>query len=153
MQQDEEHLNLLAIFYYVLAGITALFSCFPVVHLIFGALLLIAPEQFNGPDGPGEEFPNEIAAAMFIIIPSFFILCGWAIAFCMFLTGRYISRRANWMFCMVASAISCAFVPLGTVWGVFSIIVLNRPSVRELFDGANVREITETTQNRSEFSS
>jgi hypothetical protein len=33
----------------------------------------------------------------------------------------------------VIAAIACSFVPIGTVLGVFTIIVLTRPSVRVLF--------------------
>ena len=36
-------------------------------------------------------------------------------------------------FCVVVAAISCCFTPLGTVLGVFTLIVLFRPSVKALF--------------------
>ena len=32
MTRDEEHLRILSIFHYVVAGIVALFSLFPVIH-------------------------------------------------------------------------------------------------------------------------
>jgi hypothetical protein len=34
------------------------------------------------------------------------------------------------------AAIACMFMPFGTILGVFSIIVLVRPSVKSLFDAA-----------------
>src|SRR5690606_24795809 len=39
--QDEEHLRLLAIFHYVVAGITALFSLIPIAHITVGILMVM----------------------------------------------------------------------------------------------------------------
>ena len=50
MNQDLEHLRLLSIFHYVVAGITAFFACFPVFHLVFGLVMLLAPGTLE--DGP-----------------------------------------------------------------------------------------------------
>jgi len=40
------------------------------------------------------------------------------------------------MFCVVMAGIACMFMPFGTVLGVFTLVVLTKPVVRELFDGA-----------------
>jgi len=37
------------------------------------------------------------------------------------------------MFCFVVACIECLFMPFGTVLGAFTIIVLMRPSVKNLF--------------------
>jgi hypothetical protein len=37
------------------------------------------------------------------------------------------------LYCLVVAGIECIFMPFGTVLGVFTIIVLMRPSVRNLF--------------------
>jgi len=37
------------------------------------------------------------------------------------------------MFCLVMAGVECIFTPFGTVLGVLTIIVLVRPSVKELF--------------------
>ena len=39
-RQDEEHLKLLSIFHYVVAGMMALFGCFPIIHLILGLAMV-----------------------------------------------------------------------------------------------------------------
>ena len=50
MNQDKEHLRLLAIFHYIVAGLAALFSFFPLLYATIGAIvrgaigLRIAPE-------------------------------------------------------------------------------------------------------------
>ena len=40
MDDDLQHLRLLSIFHYVVAGIIALFGLFPVFHVVFGILML-----------------------------------------------------------------------------------------------------------------
>ena len=47
--------------------------------------------------------------------------------------GRRLAQRRSYMFCMVMAGVACMLTPVGTVLGVFTIIVLNRPSVRRLF--------------------
>ena len=49
------------------------------------------------------------------------------------LTGYYLRKRKHWKFCIVASAIQCIHAPLGTVLCGFTVIVLVRRSVRDLF--------------------
>jgi hypothetical protein len=43
----DEHLKLLSILHYVKGGITALFSCIPIFHVVFGLVLIIAPHLFG----------------------------------------------------------------------------------------------------------
>ncbi len=53
-----------------------------------------------------------------------------------FLTGRFLARRQHPTFCIVVSALDCMCMPLGTALGVFTILVLQRPSVKEMFTGS-----------------
>jgi hypothetical protein len=69
----------------------------------------------------------------FVGFAAIMILFGWAFAFCMILAGRSLAARRRYTFCIVMAAIGCLFMPFGTVLGVFSVIVLLRPSVKELF--------------------
>ena len=43
------------------------------------------------------------------------------------------AKRRKRMFSYVMAAILCAFMPFGTVLGVFTLIVLGRESVRQLY--------------------
>ena len=129
--QDEEHLKLLSIFHYVLAGITALFACFPIFHLLFGVLLLA------GGLGAGERGgPPAFFGLFLVLIPGLFILFGWTLAVCLFLSGRWLAARRHRTYCLAVAGVSCCFFPFGTVLGVFTIVVLTRPSVRALFESA-----------------
>jgi len=132
VNQDEQHLQLLSIFHYVLAAVFAFFSCFPVFHLIFGIVALTKPEILED-EMQGAE--ARVFGLMFTIIPVVIILSGWTFAVCMFFAGRFLARRTRYMFCFVTACISCMFMPLGTALGIFTIVVLVRPSVKAMFHG------------------
>ena len=67
------------------------------------------------------------------LVASELILGGWTLAIAIFLAGRFLTRRAHYMYCFVVAAIECLLMPFGTILGVFTIIVLVRPSVKALF--------------------
>ena len=122
--QDVEHLRLLTIFHYVFAGLTALFACFPIIHVVIGILVVTGKMGHNPPEAFGY---------IFLFVGLFFILAGWGLAACMFYAGRCLATRKSYTFCFVVAAIECILVPIGTALGVFTILVLQRPSVRKLF--------------------
>lgn len=124
--QDLEQLRLLSIFHYVVGAIAGLFACIPVIHFIMG-LVLVA-----GWFGTNESADRGIGL-IFMIIAGGFILAGWVYAICLIQAGRFLVRQQHYNYCLVIAAMSCLFTPLGTVLGVFSIIVLMRDSVKELF--------------------
>lgn len=125
MNQDQEHLRLLEIFHYVVAGLAALFSFLPIFHLVIGIIMVM-----GGWDGSSEA---ALVGWLFIGLSSLFIVSGLAFAACLVLAGRFLVRHRRYYFCLVMAATNCAFVPFGTVLGVFTIIVLVRPTVMELF--------------------
>lgn len=129
MDQDEQYyLKLLAIFHYILAGIIGFISCIPIIYVIIGLLIMFGGLQNES----GKEAPAFIG--LFFIVPALlFILSGWAVAICIFIAGRKITKRKAWLFCIILAGIECFFMPLGTVLGVFTIILLTRESVKKLF--------------------
>ncbi len=130
MNQDQEHLRLLSIFHYVVAGLSALFACFPVIHLSVGLFLILAPGKMTG---SGEAPPPAFIGWIFVVLAACFILAGWTFAACVFATGRCLAQRRHLLFCQVMGGIECAFMPFGTVLGVFTLLVLTRESVKPLF--------------------
>ncbi|MCB1034886.1 MAG: hypothetical protein KDD47_13740 [Acidobacteria bacterium] len=128
MNQDRDHLQLLSIFHYVLAAMTAFFACIPLIHFVLGLSMVFG--RFPESDGdPAMRFVGSI----FSILAGMMILMGWSFAVALLLAGRNLARTRRYTFCLVVAALSCAVVPFGTVLGVFTIIVLMRPSVKELF--------------------
>lgn len=126
MSQDDEHLNVLSVLHYVLGGLTALFSCFPLVHLGLGIAVLCGALDERGS-------PPRIVGWFFILFAAAVIVAGWALAVLVIAAGRRLRRHVSHTFCVVVAALECIIMPLGTVLGVFTIIVLSRDSVKRLF--------------------
>jgi hypothetical protein len=129
VDQDQEHLRLLTIFYYAYAAIVALFACFPFIHLAIGILLLTNPGLF----GEGKNAPPAFIGYLFTILGAALILIGLAFAFCSFLVARFLGRRKHYLFCLIVSGANCLYVPFGTALGVFTLVVLLRPTVKAMF--------------------
>jgi len=131
MNQDAEHLRLLAIFHYVVAGLATLFSFFPLLYTTIGTIFIFAAR--HGTPKPGEELPPEFLGWIFVVVGALLFLLGIAMAICIFIAGRCLSRRRCYSFALVMACIECLFIPFGTILGVFTIIALSRESVKELF--------------------
>jgi hypothetical protein len=130
MNQDEEHLKLLAIFHYVVAGLVAMVACFPLIHLALGLFLVLAPKAMLQ---PGQQPPPAFFGWILVVMAGLFILIGWTLAILILTAGRFLSKRKHHSFCFVIACIECMFIPFGTVLGVFTILVLSRESVKPMF--------------------
>lgn len=131
LMRDAEHIKLLAIFHYVIAGLTALAASIPILHLVVGLMMLsggipMAPASSGGPD-------PRLFGWLFVGIGAAVIVIGWTLAVLIFIAGRSLSDRRRWNFVFVIACIQCLNFPLGTALGVMTILVLQRPSVRALF--------------------
>ncbi|WP_146118785.1 hypothetical protein [Blastopirellula marina] len=126
--EDEYHLKLLSIFYYIVAGLTALIGCFPIIHVLFGLAMIVvgAAEHRAGP------LPI-LGGMLFTLIGGVVFVIFQAVAVCLLLTGRFLQSHRHHTFCLVIAVIICFSFPIGTVLGVFTILVLVRPEVRTLF--------------------
>jgi hypothetical protein len=133
LSRDEEQLNLLSTFHYVVAGICALcWGTFPLLHLFMG--LMVMRTDFPQPhDGPALPFTPREFGALFVVIAGVLIAVGWTMGILLFVAARNLRRRTRYQYCFVIAAISCVLMPFGTVLGIFTLIVLNRPAVKELF--------------------
>ena len=126
--KNTEHLQLLRIFHFVLGGMTLLFSLFPVIHLVIGIAILSGAFEGNG-NNP----PPPIFGLMFTIMPLLFIIIGMTIGSLQIAAGINIGKRTKYKLCFVVACIECMMMPLGTVLGVFTIILLNKEEVRSQF--------------------
>lgn len=133
MNQDTEHLRLLAIFHYVVAGLAALFSLFPLIYTTIGAIFVFVAR--HGTPKPGEELPPEFLGWIFVGIGSFLFLLGIVMAICILIAGRSLALRKRYSFALAVACVECLFVPFGTILGVFTIVALSRESVKALFLG------------------
>jgi hypothetical protein len=126
---DEEHLRQLSIGHYIYAGFELFFVVlFGGMFIGFGASLTLHPEWFQGPNPP-----PPFMGAIFTAIGAIVAIFALGSAICTILAGRYIRQRKHHTFCLVIAALHCLSMPLGTILGVFTIIVLIRPQVKLMF--------------------
>jgi len=130
INKDNEQLKLISIFHYIVGGVTALFSLIPIAHVIIGIIFIVSPETMTNKSG---EAPPAWFGWIFAGMGTAAILFGLTMAICLICSGRFIAKRKRYMFCLVVAGFSCLFFPFGTALGVFTIIVLTRPSVKEIF--------------------
>ena len=130
--QDVEHLKLLSIFHYIVAGVFGLFSLFPLIHVGVGLAVV------SGAFEDGSNSPPSWFGWIFVVAGSVFITIGLAVSVCVGIAGRKLGRHESHMFCIVIACIECLFAPFGTTLGVFTLIVLLRPSVKELFNAGEM---------------
>lgn len=157
MDQTREHLRLLSLFHYVLGGIGCLVSLVPLIHLTVGIVFLTMPEKIVGPPppqvpwhqqpelgpsegapappppSPVEVLPTRLFGWLFTIIPAGIIGSGLLLSGLILRAGRQLGRLRSHSFCLVMAGVECALMPLGTILGVLTILVLMKPEARELF--------------------
>jgi hypothetical protein len=128
MNQDQEHLRLLSIFHYVVAGLGALIACIPLIHLTVGVLMV------TGRLADGRNPPPPALGWILVGLGAAAVVAGWTFAALIARAGRCLARRTHYTYCLVMAALLCVLCsPFGAVLGVFTIIVLLRPSVKALF--------------------
>jgi len=126
--EEEQYLRLLSIFHYIVGGLTALVACIPIFHFTVGIGMIIASLA-----EPRETAFLVLPGLLFTVIAGSIMLFGWTFALCVALAGYFLSARRNYMFCLVMAGVETIFTPFGTVLGVFTIVLLTRPSVKALF--------------------
>ncbi len=128
--RDLDNLRMLSTFHYVFAAVVAFFGCLPIIHIVVGILIL------TGQIGEDEALPppmGQMMGALFIVAASIMILIHWSIAAAALFAARNLVHHRSYTFCLVVGVAECFFMPYGTVLGVFTLIVLMRPSVKVLF--------------------
>ena len=127
VSSDKDTLHLLSIFHFVLAALVALMACIPLIHFTVGLSLIFG--------GVAEEEPvMGLMGGFFALIAGLIILVGWGIAYMIFLAGKNLDRQEKYQLCLVAGAVLCIFMPLGTILGIFTLVTLNSDSVKKLFE-------------------
>ena len=131
--RDADHVRILSLMHYVWGGLVMLFSSVFILHVVFGLLMAHGGGPFvaTGPGGP----PPPPASVGYVMagFGGCAVACGWTLGAMNLLVGRRLARHRSRTLAMVVDAVNCVWVPLGTVLGVFTFIVLGRASVRAMF--------------------
>ena len=133
---DREHVQLLAIFHFVVAGLALLGAAFVFLHYMIMSTVFMNPQiwQKAQQHQPSPPFNPQEFFKIFVWFYVFFGLCFLLASVANILSGIFLTKRKNRMFSLVVAGLDCLQVPFGTLLGVFTIIVLVRPSVVELYE-------------------
>ena len=126
---DRDQLRMLSIFHFVFAG----FSCVGLGFLLLHHLIMRAVfAQPNWAGNTGAAPPPEV----FAIIGALYWVIGGAIlvqTVLAVLSGYFLWHRQYRTFSIIVACINCLSLPLGTVLGVFTLVVLMRESVQTAY--------------------
>jgi hypothetical protein len=128
---DDEHLKMLSIFHYVVAGLAVLGIAFLFLHFALMSTVFFVVANANSGKSSSKPPPEVYAIIIF-----FYLVFGCILAAAVilnFLSARFLRRRVHRNFSLVTAGLNCLHVPFGTVLGVFTFIVLMRPSVRQQY--------------------
>jgi hypothetical protein len=134
----EEHLRLLAIGYWVAGGMAALFSLFGLFYVCMGAMFAASFAKIPATSVPPNQPPAAFLPWIFVGIGLAIFLAGATFAALRFWTAVCLKRRSSRTFCLVVAALTCLEFPYGTTLGVFTFIVLGKPSVIQMFGASLV---------------
>ncbi len=126
-QNVSNNLDTIAIFHYVWGGLKLFASLFVLIYVFLG-IFMIGEGVATG------DSELQIMGGVFIAgsILGFVIVIAFGIM--SILCGKYLKEKKNRMFCMVISALACTNAPIGTILGIFTIIEIEKPEVKQLFE-------------------
>ncbi|WP_228886790.1 hypothetical protein [Stenotrophomonas rhizophila] len=131
---DDAQLRVLSILHYVLGGLTAFFALFPLIYVALGVAMIVGAVPGEGT--AADQLTPQVVGWVFVLMALLFIALGMTLAGYLIYAGRCLAQRRRHLLCMVVAGIACACMPLGTILGVFTLLVLSRSSVRERFPPA-----------------
>ena len=141
VDKDLDHINLLAVFHYVYAGLSSLGLLFLYGHYKMMSTMMNMTSGMSSssssPMTPAEKADVEnMMGAMMDGMMWFYLIVGIIIILTVvvnILSAVWMKQRRNRMFSFVVAGFNCLALPFGTVLGVFTLIVLNRPSVAQKY--------------------
>lgn len=129
-KNNTNHLEMISIFHYALAGLIFLKGLTKIFFMGIG-IIAAAGVLSERPQGMG--IALFVLFLIFLAIPLLLLSLACAMAILVLLAGRYISTRKHLGYCQIIAAIECLCVPLGTILGIFTFMQLTKPEVKETF--------------------
>lgn len=133
--RDAKQLRILQTCHYVLAGGAVLTSL--VVFPFLGMLLFLIPGSGSAGGAPAVHPGASVApgGGVYLILGfcGLFLLFPVADAVALLIAGLSLRSRRRRTFCTIVAGVNCLAFPLGTALGAFTLAVLSRPSVKEMF--------------------
>jgi hypothetical protein len=130
---DVDHLKLLAVFHFVLAGFAVLGILFLLLHYTLMSTVMNNPDLWKNQKKPPDFDPKQFFAVFkwfYLFMGSMFLLGGIA----NLVSGFYLRAKRHRIFSLIVAGVDCFMFPFGTALGIFTFVVLLRDSVREVYE-------------------
>jgi hypothetical protein len=121
----------LAVFHFVGAGLAVFGMLFLLAHYAIMSVVFDNSKMWEGQkDGPPPAEFFAIFKYVYLVAAAWFVTSGVLNV----ISGLNILARRRRILSLVVAGLNCLYMPLGTALGVFTIIVLLRDSVRDLYE-------------------
>ncbi|MUP45992.1 hypothetical protein E0K83_09580 [Gramella sp. BOM4] len=125
MQPQNNNLHVFRILFIIKGILSLLLSLLPVIYFFIGTWMLTSQVQTDQHAG--------LAGGIMMVVGGFIFLFLLALGIVTILAGKYIGEHKRYTFVLVVAILNCLTGILGILLGIFSIIELNKPEVKELF--------------------
>jgi predicted Na+-dependent transporter len=134
MDTTEHDLRLLSIGYFIQGGIVTFYALLALCYVGFmGVIFTTIQNSARG------DTRNQIPPWLLPLIGTFVtavVLSILAYGFCLLYSGMALRKRKHRTFVLVVGALNCMNIPYGTVLGIFTFMVLQRPAAKDMFGQA-----------------
>jgi len=137
---DREHLRLLALFHYVSAGVTLAFASMLIVMV--GIMSIAFATMPGNPAAPCTDRslnpscpPGAAQPPLGFILAffGFFALIAITFGVLEIISGRCMAKQKRRVLSLIVAIPGLLFIPYGTMLSIFTLLVLERPSIKALY--------------------
>jgi len=130
---DADHLRLLVLFHYIGAALSVVGVLFVFLHFTFIRVVMSTAKPSPGHvHGPGPDQVFRFLILFYVLLATWFIVAGVGDL----ISARFIKARQHRVFSLLVAGLNLLHTPAGVLLGVFTLVVLLRDSVRELYEAA-----------------
>jgi hypothetical protein len=131
MNKDFEHLKLLGILHTIWGILAILFGLlFGIMYIGIGAAAAVSPNSTTDDSG----MSSGAFGGIFIVLGIVFLVVAVIYGILMVVAGGKLRKQRGYGFCFFVAIVDLLGFP-SIMLGIFTLIVLNRPTVKELFKG------------------
>lgn len=128
---NNEHLNLLSIFYFIMGGLSLLGAFILFIYSVVFGFLLSNDTIRESMNESGEEAGMIFGIITSVLVILFILIL--AIGILQIISGFKLRKRTHRMLTMIMGIVALPSFPIGTALGVFTLVVLSRPGVIEMY--------------------
>lgn len=125
MENISNNLDTFKILFIIKGILTLFFSIFPIFYIFLGSFIFFQKGSMdNNP---------ELAGTIIVVIGIVVFLILLVAGILTIMAGNYLGRRKNYNFIFAVAILNCFTGILGILLGVFTIIELSKPHVKQIF--------------------